>query len=308
MKIYDSILSLVGKTPLVKISKYSKEKDFSSDVLLKLENYNPAGSAKDRIALAMLEEAERQGILQEGSVIIESTSGNTGIGLAAVAAAKGYRIIITMPESMSIERRKMLTAYGAELVLTDAALGVKGAADKARELASQIENSFIPDQFANQMNPKAHYETTGPEIWNDTDGKIDIFVCGVGTGGTISGVGKFLKEKNPDIRVIAVEPEDSPLLSKGVSGPHGIQGIGANFVPATLDTKIYDEIICVATPNAYNCARELAKTEGILVGISSGAVLSAIETIATREENKGKTIVAFMTDGGEKYISTDLFK
>lgn len=308
MKIYDSFVSLVGKTPLLRISNYTNKKGSLGEILLKLESYNPAGSAKDRIAVQMIEDAENKGLLKKGSVIIESTSGNTGIGLAAAAAAKGYKLIITMPESMSIERRKMLSAYGAELVLTDASLGVKGAADKAKELATTIDNSFVPNQFSNPQNPEAHYKTTGPEIWEDTDGKIDVFVCGVGTGGTVSGVGKYLKEKNPEIKIIAVEPADSPLLSKGISGPHGIQGIGANFIPETLNTEIYDEIICIETDDAFLSARELAKTEGILVGISSGAVLSAAEQIAKRQENKGKTIVAFMTDGGEKYISTNLFE
>lgn len=308
MKIYKSFTELVGNTPLLEISNYAKSVGAGARILAKMECFNPAGSAKDRIALEMIEQAEQKGILKPDSVIIEPTSGNTGIGLAAIAAAKGYKIIITMPESMSVERRKLMLIYGAELVLTDAALGMKGAVEKAEELAKKYPNSFIPGQFVNPDNPNAHYKTTGPEIWCDTDGNVDIFVAGVGTGGTISGVGKYLKEKNPNIRVVAVEPADSPLLSNGVSGPHKIQGIGANFVPDTLNTGIYDEIITVSSDDAFNAAQQLTLCEGMLVGISSGAALSAATKLAALPENKDKTVVVLLPDTGERYLSTELFK
>lgn len=308
MKIYKSFTELVGNTPLLEIGNYTKAVGGKAQVLAKLESFNPAGSAKDRIALEMVSEAERKGLLKPDSVIIEPTSGNTGIGLAAVAAAKGYKVIITMPESMSVERRKLMLAYGAELVLTDAARGMKGAIEKAEELAQKYPNSFIAGQFVNPANPAAHYKTTGPEIWQDTCGKVDIFVAGVGTGGTISGVGKYLKEKNPYIRVVAVEPADSPLLTKGTAGSHKIQGIGANFVPETLDTSVYDEVIPVSSDDAIKAAQKLVKTEGVLVGISSGAALFAATLFANRPENKDKTIVVLLPDTGERYLSTELFE
>ena len=308
MAVYTSASQLVGNTPLLQLTAVEKKLGLSAKVLAKLEYFNPAGSAKDRVALSMIEDAEEKGLLKEGSVIIEPTSGNTGIGLACVAAARGYRTIIVMPDSMSIERQKLMSAYGAELVLTPGALGMSGAIAKAEELAKEIPGSFIPDQFGNPANSKAHYETTGPEIWADTEGAVDIFVAGVGTGGTITGVGRFLKEKKPGVRVVAVEPHDSPLLSGGKAGPHGLQGIGANFVPAVLDTSVYDEIITVTTQQAYAAARGMGKAEGVLVGISSGAALHAAMELAKREENHGKTIVVLLPDTGDRYLSTDLFK
>ena len=306
-RIYENITELVGGTPLVKISNYSKAHNLEATILVKLEYLNPAGSVKDRIAKAMIEDAEKKGLLKEGSVIIEPTSGNTGIGLAAIAASKGYRAILTMPETMSVERRNLLKAYGAEIVLTDGAKGMKGAIAKADELAKEIPNSFIPGQFVNPANPAAHKATTGPEIWNDTDGKVDYFVAGVGTGGTLSGTGEYLKSKNPAIKAVAVEPESSPVLSKGVAGPHKIQGIGAGFVPDTLNTSIYDEIIPVSNEDAFATGKEIARKDGILVGISSGAALFAATQIAKRPENKGKTIVVLLPDTGDRYLSTPLF-
>lgn len=305
--IYKGTLGLVGNTPLVEVINIEKEESLEATVLAKLEYFNPAGSVKDRIAKAMIEEAEKEGKLKEGSVIIEPTSGNTGIGLAAIAAAKGYRIILTMPETMSVERRNILKAYGAELVLTDGSKGMKGAIAKAQELAEETPGGFIPGQFTNPVNPKIHRETTGPEIWADTDGKVDIIVAGVGTGGTITGVGEFLKSKNADIKVVAVEPAGSPVLSEGKSGPHKIQGIGAGFVPDVLNTKVYDEIIPVENEDAFATGKQLAKAEGILVGISSGAALFAAIQLAKRPENKGKTIVAILPDTGDRYYSTPLF-
>lgn len=307
MAIYKSALDLVGNTPLVEVNNFSKKNNLEAKLLVKLEYFNPAGSVKDRIAKAIIEDAEKKGILKEGSVIIEPTSGNTGIGLAAVAASKGYRLIITMPETMSVERRNLMKAYGAELVLTDGAKGMKGAIAKADELAKEIPNSFIAGQFVNPVNPATHKATTGPEIWNDTEGKVDIFVAGVGTGGTISGVGEYLKSKNPDVKIVAVEPASSPVLSKGEAGPHKIQGIGAGFVPDTLNTEIYDEIITVENDDAFTTGREFGKAEGVLVGISSGAALWAAKELAKRPENKGKTIVALLPDTGDRYLSTPLF-
>ena len=306
-KIYTSADQLIGSTPLLELTHIEENEKLHAKVLAKLEYFNPAGSAKDRVALAMIRDAEERGILKAGSTIIEPTSGNTGIGLASVAAARGYRTIIVMPDSMSRERQLLMTAYGAELVLTPGKLGMSGAIAKAEELAREIPDSFIPDQFGNPANAKAHYGTTGPEIWEDTDGNVDIFVAGVGTGGTITGVGRFLKEKNPAIKIVAVEPYDSPLLSGGKAGPHGLQGIGANFVPAVLDTTIYDCIIPVTTEAAYAAARMLGKTEGVLVGISSGAALHAALEMAKLPENAGKTIVALLPDTGDRYLSTDLF-
>lgn len=308
MKIFNSVSDLIGSTPLMEVKNYATANNLNATVLAKLEYFNPAGSAKDRIAKAMIEDAERSGKLFPDSVIIEPTSGNTGIGLAAVAASKGYKTIFTMPDTMSIERRNLLSAYGAEIVLTEGALGMSGAIAKAEELAKEIKHSFIPLQFENQANPQAHYLTTGPEIWADTDGKIDVFVAGVGTGGTISGTGKFLKEQNPNVKIIAVEPKNSPLLSEGRSGSHGLQGIGANFVPDTLDRSVLDEIITVAEDDAYASARLMARLEGILVGISSGAALYAATEVAKRPEMQGKTIVVLLPDTGERYMSTDLFK
>ena len=305
--IYKSATDLVGNTPLVEINNFKEKYNLSARLLAKLEYFNPAGSVKDRIAKAIIEDAEKNGLLKKGSVIIEPTSGNTGLGLASVAAAKGYRIIITMPETMSIERRNIMKAYGAELVLTNGAKGMKGAIEKAEELAAETENSFIAGQFVNPVNPATHKETTGPEIWNDTQGKVDIFVAGVGTGGTISGVGEYLKSKNPDIKIVAVEPADSPVLSKGQAGPHKIQGIGAGFVPDTLNTDIYDEIITVENEDAFTMGREFAKTEGVLVGISSGAALWAAKHLAEKEENKDKTIVLLLPDTGDRYLSTPMF-
>ena len=307
-KIYGSTLELIGNTPLVEVKNIEKSEGLEATVLVKLEYFNPAGSVKDRIAKGMIEDAEARGVLKEGSTIIEPTSGNTGIGLAAIAAAKGYRIILTMPETMSVERRNILKAYGAEVVLTDGAQGMKGAIAKAEELAKEIPGSFIPGQFVNPANPKAHRETTGPEIWNDTDGQVDIFVAGVGTGGTLSGTGEYLKSKKPEVKVVAVEPETSPVLSEGKAGPHKIQGIGAGFVPDTLNTKIYDEIIKIANDDAFETSKLLTKKEGILTGISSGAALSAALQLAKRPENKGKTIVALLPDSGDRYYSTPLFQ
>lgn len=307
MKIYSSILDLTGNTPLVELRNYSKSENLKAKLIAKPELFNPAGSVKDRIAKAMIEDAEQKGLLKEGSVIIEPTSGNTGIGLAATAAVKGYKIILTMPETMSVERRNLLKAYGAEIVLTDGSKGMKGAIEKANEIAKNTPGSFIPGQFVNPVNPKTHKETTGPEIWNDTDGKVDIFVAGIGTGGTISGVGEYLKSKNPDIKIIAVEPESSPVLSKGVAGPHKIQGIGAGFVPETLNTSIYDEIITVKNEDAFKTGKTLARKEGLPVGISSGAAVYAATEIAKREENKGKMIVVLLPDTGERYLSTPMF-
>lgn len=307
MTIYKKITDLVGNTPLLELSNIEQNDNIEAKVLVKLEYFNPAGSVKDRIAKAMIEDAEAKGKLKKGAVIIEPTSGNTGIGLASVAAAKGYKIILTMPETMSIERRNLLKAYGAELVLTEGAKGMKGAIAKAEELAAEIDNSFIPGQFINPANPEAHKKTTGPEIWKDTEGRVDIFVAGVGTGGTLSGAGAYLKEHNPNLKVVAVEPDDSPVLSEGRSGAHKIQGIGAGFVPDTLDTKIYDEIIRVKNEDAFATGRRIAHEEGVLVGISSGAAAFAALELAKRPENKGKVIVAILPDTGERYLSTPLF-
>ena len=307
MRTFDKITDLIGGTPILKLNNYIALNELPANIYAKLEYFNPAGSVKDRIAKAMIDDAEAKGALKPGAVIIEPTSGNTGIGLAAVAASKGYRIIITMPETMSVERRNLLKAYGAELVLTDGAKGMKGAIAKAEELAQQIEGGFIPSQFTNSANPTAHFNTTGPEIWEDTDGKVDIFVAGVGTGGTVSGVGKYLKSKNPNVKVVAVEPAGSPVLSKGVAGPHKIQGIGAGFVPETLDTKIYDEIIAVENEDAFATGRTLARKEGLLVGISSGAAVYAATQLAKRPENKGKNIVVLLPDTGDRYLSTPMF-
>ena len=306
-KIYNRTIDLIGNTPLVEVKNIEKELGLEARVLVKLEYFNPAGSVKDRIAKGMIEDAEEKGLLKEGSVIIEPTSGNTGIGLAAIAAAKGYRIILTMPETMSVERRNILKAYGAEIVLTEGAKGMKGAIAKADELAKEIPNSFIPGQFVNPANPATHRATTGPEIWNDTDGDVDIFIAGVGTGGTLTGVGEYLKEKKPDVKIVALEPATSPVLSEGKSGAHKIQGIGAGFVPDVLNTKVYDEIITVENDDAFATGKLLAKHEGVLVGISSGAALWAAIDYAKRPENKGKTIVALLPDNGDRYYSTPLF-
>ena len=306
--IYKGTLGLIGNTPLVEPVNLEKELGLEATILVKLEYLNPAGSVKDRVAKAMIEDAEEKGLLKEGSVIIEPTSGNTGIGLASIAAAKGYRIILTMPETMSVERRNILKAYGAEIVLTEGAKGMKGAIAKADELAKEIPNSFIPGQFVNPANPKMHRETTGPEIWNDTDGKVDIFIAGVGTGGTLTGVGEYLKSQNPDVKIVALEPASSPVLSEGKAGAHKIQGIGAGFVPDILNTKIYDEVIAVENEDAFATAKELAKTEGVLTGISSGAALYAAVQLAKRPENKGKNIVALLPDSGDRYYSTPLFQ
>ncbi len=305
--VYKGTLGLIGNTPLVEIANVERDLGLEATLIVKLEYFNPAGSVKDRIAKAMIEKAEEDGQLKPGSVIIEPTSGNTGIGLASIAAAKGYRIILTMPETMSVERRNILKAYGAEIVLTEGAKGMKGAIEKADELAKEIPGGFIPGQFVNPANPEIHKKTTGPEVWNDTDGKVDIFVAGIGTGGTITGVGKYLKEKKPEVKIIAVEPESSPVLSQGKAGPHKIQGIGAGFVPKVLDTGIYDEVIAVANDDAFEEARLLAKKEGISVGISSGAALHAAILLARRPENKGKVIVALLPDSGDRYYSTPLF-
>lgn len=306
-KVYDSILDLVGKTPLVELKRIEEKEGLQAKLIAKVESFNPAGSVKDRIAKAMIEDAEAKGLLKEGSVIIEPTSGNTGIGLAAAATVKGYRMILTMPETMSVERRNIVKAYGAEVVLTDGTKGMKGAIEKADELAKEIPNSFIAGQFVNPANPATHKKTTGPEIWEDTDGAVDIFVAGVGTGGTITGTGEYLKERKPEVKVVAVEPASSPVLSEGVSGPHKIQGIGAGFVPETLNTGIYDEIIKVENEDAFETGRYLAAEEAILAGISSGAALYAAIQLAKREENKGKTIVVLLPDNGDRYYSTALF-
>ena len=306
-KVYDSILDLVGKTPLVELKRIEEKEGLQAKLIAKVESFNPAGSVKDRIAKAMIEDAEAKGLLKEGSVIIEPTSGNTGIGLAAAATVKGYRMILTMPETMSVERRNIVKAYGAEVVLTDGTKGMKGAIEKADELAKEIPNSFIAGQFVNPANPATHKKTTGPEIWEDTDGEVDIFVAGVGTGGTITGTGEYLKEKKPEVKIVAVEPASSPVLSEGVSGPHKIQGIGAGFVPETLNTSIYDEIIKVENEDAFDTGKYLAAEEAILAGISSGAALYAAIQLAKREENKGKTIVVLLPDNGDRYYSTPLF-
>lgn len=304
--IYQEITDIVGKTPLLKLQRYMDANACKADILAKLEYQNPGGSVKDRVAIRMIDEAEKAGILHKGNVIIEPTSGNTGIGLACVAAARGYHLIITMPETMSVERRRLLSAYGAELVLTPASKGMKGSIRKANELAEQL-HAFVPSQFSNPYNPKSHYETTGPEIWADTDGKIDVFVAGVGTGGTISGTGRYLKEKNPNIQIVAVEPAGSPVLSDGIPGRHKIQGIGAGFIPETLDMEIYDEILTVTDDDAYQACRELARREGVLCGISSGAALSAAKELAVKPAYQGKTIVALFPDGGERYLSSGVF-
>ena len=307
-KVKNSFLDLVGNTPLVRVNNLIKKDELKADVLAKLEYFNPAGSVKDRIAKEMIQDALEKGLINENTTLIEPTSGNTGIGLSAVATSLNLKIIITMPETMSVERRNLMKAYGAELVLTPGSEGMKGAIAKAKELASQIENSFIPGQFENPANPQAHYKTTGPEIYSQTEGKVDIFVAGVGTGGTISGIGKYLKEQNPNVKVVAVEPASSPVLSTGKGGAHKIQGIGAGFVPDTLDTKIYDEIITVENEDAFASGKEVAKTEGILIGISSGAAIQATKELAKREENKGKTIVVLLPDGGDRYLSTPLIQ
>lgn len=306
-RIYRSVTDLIGKTPLLELSNFEKKHGLQAKIVAKLEYFNPAGSVKDRIALAMIDDAERRGVLKAGSVIIEPTSGNTGIGLASVAAARGYRIILTMPETMSVERRVLMRAYGAEIVLTEGAKGMKGAIAKAEELAAETPNSFIPGQFSNPANPATHRATTGPEIWEDTDGEVDILVSGAGTGGTVTGAGEYLKSRNPKIRVVVVEPADSPVLSEGRSGPHKIQGIGAGFVPAILNTSIYDEIITVKNEDAFTVGREIAKVEGLLVGISSGAAVWAAAELAKRPEHAGKTIVVVLPDTGERYLSTALF-
>ncbi|WP_458408338.1 cysteine synthase A [Anaerotignum sp.] len=306
-KIYKSIEELIGRTPLLELSNLEQKLELNATLLAKVEALNPGGSAKDRVAKRMVEDAEKAGILKEGATIIEPTSGNTGIGLAVMAAARGYRAIIVMPDSMSMERRLLMTAFGAELVLTEGAKGMSGAIAKAEELAREIPNSFIPGQFDNPSNPAAHYETTGPEIWEDTDGKVDIFVAGIGTGGTITGTGKYLKEQNPDVKIIGVEPASSPLLTKGEAGPHGLQGLGANFVPATLDKEIYDELMTVTEEEAYEAGRTIARNEGLLVGISAGAALHAALEVAKRPENAGKNIVVLLPDTGDRYLSTPMF-
>ncbi len=307
MKVYKKITDLIGGTPLLELVNYEKQHDLKATILAKLEYFNPAGSVKDRIARAMIDDAEASGALKPGATIIEPTSGNTGIGLASVAAARGYKMILTMPETMSVERRNLLKAYGAEIVLTEGAKGMNGAIAKAKELAEQTPGSFIPGQFENPANPKVHFETTGPEIWNDTEGKVDIFVAGIGTGGTLSGTGKYLKSQNPNVKIVGVEPAGSPVLTKGVSGPHKIQGIGAGFVPDTLDTKIYDEILAIENEDAFATGRELARKEGVLVGISSGAAVYAATLLAQRPENAGKVIVALLPDTGDRYLSTPMF-
>ncbi len=306
-KVYQSADQLIGKTPLLELTHLEKENNLGAKLIAKLEYFNPAGSVKDRIAKAIIDDAEKSGALKPGATLIEPTSGNTGIGLAAVAAARGYHLILTMPDTMSVERRQLIKAYGAEIVLTEGAKGMKGAIAKAKELADQIEGSFVPGQFVNPANPKAHYETTGPEIWQDTDGEVDIFVAGVGTGGTVTGTGKYLKEQNPEVKVVAVEPQDSPVLSKGVAGSHKIQGIGAGFVPEVLDTEVYDEVITVSNEDAFATGKAIGQKEGVLVGISSGAAVYAAIELAKRPENKGKTIVALLPDTGDRYLSTQLF-
>ena len=308
MKIYKKVEELIGKTPLLELTNFEKANDLEATILAKLEYFNPAGSVKDRAARAMLDDAESKGLVKKDTVIIEPTSGNTGIGLASVAASRGYKVVLTMPETMSIERRRLLAAYGAEIVLTEGAKGMSGAIAKAEELAKEYTDSFIPGQFVNPANAKAHYDTTGPEIWEDTDGKVDIFVAGAGTGGTITGVGSFLKSKNPNVKIVAVEPVGSPVLSGGQAGPHGLQGIGAGFVPEVLDTSVIDEIITVKEEDAYKAGNELAKGEGILVGITSGAATHAAKELAKRPENKGKIIVALLPDTGERYLSTPMFE
>lgn len=308
MRIYKSVSELIGRTPIIEVCNIEKELDAKAKIFAKLEYFNPAGSAKDRVGMAMIEDAEERGILKPGATIIEPTSGNTGIGLACVAASKGYRVVLTMPETMSVERRNLLKAYGAEIVLTDGSLGMSGSVAKAEELKEQIPGSIIAGQFENPANPAIHRKTTGPEIWEDTDGQVDIFVAGIGTGGTISGVGEYLKEKNPDVKVVAVEPENSPLLSEGKAGPHGLQGIGANFVPKALNTEIYDEIITVSEEDAYKMGKMMAHKEGILVGISSGAALWAALELSKRKENENKNIVVLLPDTGERYLSTPMFE
>lgn len=308
MNVFESIQEMIGNTPLVRLNGYRRSRKLKADLLAKLEYLNPAGSIKDRVAWYMLKDAKEKGLLKEGSTVIEPTSGNTGIGLAAIAASRGYRTVIVMPDSMSVERRNILKAYGAEIVLTDGALGMKGAIARAKELADQIPDSFIPGQFTNKANPQAHYETTGPEIWKDTGGAVDILVSGVGTGGTLTGAGRYLKEKNPEIRVVAVEPKDSAVLSGGKPGSHKLQGIGAGFLPLTLDTGVYDEVIAVTTGEAYEAARTLAREDGVLAGISSGAAMYAAELLAGRSENRGKNIVVILPDSGEKYLSGPLFE
>ena len=307
MKVYEKVTDLIGHTPLVRLNNYSAKRGLEANIIAKLEYFNPAGSAKDRIAKAMLDDAEASGKLKPGATIIEPTSGNTGIGLASVAASRGYKLILTMPDTMSVERRNLLKAYGAEIVLTEGVKGMQGAIDKADEIAAATPGSFIPGQFTNKVNPAAHKASTGPEIWEDTDGKVDIFVAGVGTGGTITGVGEYLKEQNPAVKVYAVEPATSPVLSKGTAGPHKIQGIGAGFVPATLNTKVYDEVIPVSNEDAFATGKAVAREEGILVGISSGAALFAASELAKRPENKGKTIVVLLPDTGERYLSSPMF-
>ena len=308
MRIYNNITELAGNTPLVRLSEFSAKRNLNAEILAKLEYLNPAGSAKDRVAIAMINDAEKRGILKPGACIIEPTSGNTGIGLAAAAAVKGYKVILTMPETMSVERRKLLAAYGAQIVLTDGSRGMSGAIEKANEIAASTPGSFIPGQFENPSNPKAHFETTGPEIWNDTDGEVDIFVAGVGTGGTISGVGEYLKSQKPEVKIVAVEPASSPLISKGYSGAHGLQGIGANFIPQNLNLDVVDEVIAVTDEDAYAAGRAIAKEEGILVGISAGAALHAACELAKRPENKGKKIVVLLPDTGDRYLSTPMFE
>ena len=308
MRIYNNITELAGNTPLVRLSEFSAKRNLNAEILAKLEYLNPAGSAKDRVAIAMINDAEEKGILQPGASIIEPTSGNTGIGLAAAAAVKGYKVILTMPETMSVERRKLLAAYGAEIVLTEGSRGMSGAIEKANEIASNTPGSFIPGQFENPANPKAHFDTTGPEIWRDTDGEVDIFVAGVGTGGTISGVGEYLKSRKPDVKIVAVEPASSPLISKGYSGAHGLQGIGANFIPENLNRNILDDVIAVTDEQAYAAGRAIAQEEGILVGISAGAALHAAAILAERPENKGKKIVVLLPDTGDRYLSTPMFE
>lgn len=307
MKIFNTISDLIGKTPLMELKNVEKANNIGAKIIAKLECFNPAGSIKDRVALSMINDAEDKGLLKKGSVIIEPTSGNTGIGLAAIGASRGYKVILTMPDTMSVERRNLLKAYGAEIVLTKGSEGMKGAIEKANELKQTIEGSFIPSQFTNPSNPKAHIDTTGPEIWNDTDGKVDILVAGIGTGGTLSGTGKYLKEKNPNIKIVGIEPYSSPLITKGVSGAHALQGIGANFIPDTLDKEIYDEIITVKDEDAYKMGKEIALLEGVLVGITSGAAIFAALELSKREENKDKVIVAILPDTGERYLSTPMF-